>query len=73
MREEVVRQRIDDYDVDVGVVEMLNDYLEAQFVEGLTEDELEVIANEFYDMFEVARKLLHTTRQRFLNWIPLNT
>jgi hypothetical protein len=30
-REEVVRQRVGDYDVDAGVADMLNDYHEAQF------------------------------------------
>ena len=29
MREEVVRPRIEDYDADVGVADMLNDYHEA--------------------------------------------
>jgi hypothetical protein len=35
-REEVVRQRVEDYDADAGVVDMLNDYHEAQFAEGCT-------------------------------------
>ena len=39
MREEVVRPRIEDYDANDGVADMLNDYHEAQFVEGRTEDE----------------------------------
>jgi hypothetical protein len=30
-REEVVRQRVEDYDADVRVGDMLNDYHEAQF------------------------------------------
>jgi hypothetical protein len=38
---------------------MLNDYHEAQFAEGLTEDELEVIAKVFYDMFDATHKPLH--------------
>jgi hypothetical protein len=37
-REEVVRQRIKDCDADAEVADMLNDYHEAQFVEGRTED-----------------------------------
>jgi hypothetical protein len=28
-REEVVRQRVDDYDADVGVADMVNDYHES--------------------------------------------
>jgi hypothetical protein len=43
-RERVVRQCVKDYDVDIGVADMLNDYHEAEFVEGRTEDELEVTA-----------------------------
>jgi hypothetical protein len=29
MREEVLRQRVEDYDADAGVADMLNDYQEA--------------------------------------------
>jgi hypothetical protein len=36
-REEVVRQRVEDYDADAGVADMLNDYHEAQFFEGNSE------------------------------------
>jgi hypothetical protein len=50
-REEMVRQCIEDYDADVGVADMLNDYHEAQFTEGRTNDELEVTAKAFYNMF----------------------
>jgi hypothetical protein len=39
MRQKVVRQCIDHYDADTRVVDMLNDYYKAQFVEGHTEDE----------------------------------
>jgi hypothetical protein len=58
-REEVVRQCVEDYDADAGVADMLNDYHKVQFVGGRTEDELEPIANAFYDMFDVKQKLLH--------------
>jgi hypothetical protein len=50
-REEMVRQCIEDYDADVGVADMLNDYHEEQFTEGRTNDELEVTAKAFYNMF----------------------
>jgi hypothetical protein len=43
-REEVVRQHVEDYDADAGVADMLNDYYEAQFARGCTEDELEPTA-----------------------------
>ena len=33
IREEVVRPRVEDYDADAGVADMLNDYHEAQFAE----------------------------------------
>nr|ACN31383.1 unknown [Zea mays] len=58
-REEVVRQRVEDYDADAGVGDMLNDYHEAQFAEGRTEDEPEATAKTFYDMFDAAQKPLH--------------
>ena len=34
-----MRPRVEDYDVDTGVADMLNDYHEAQFAEGRTEEE----------------------------------
>jgi hypothetical protein len=57
-REEVVRQHVEDYDADVGVADMLNDYHEAQFIRGCTKDELEPTAKMFYDMFDAAWKPL---------------
>jgi hypothetical protein len=53
-RAEVVRQCVNDYDADGGVADMLNDYHEAQFAEGRTEDEPEMNARAFYNMFDVA-------------------
>jgi hypothetical protein len=50
----VVRQRIEDYDVDARVADMLNDYHEEQFVGERTEDEIESTAKAFYDMFDAA-------------------
>ena len=44
MRNEVMRQHIKDYDVDVGVGDMLNDYHEAHFDEGRRKEELEATA-----------------------------
>jgi hypothetical protein len=58
-REEVVRQHVEDYDADAGVADMLNDYHEAQFTGGCTEDEPEPTARAFYDMFDAAQKPLH--------------
>jgi hypothetical protein len=55
----VVIQRIEDYDADAGVADMLNDYHVAHFVRGCTEDEPEPTARAFYDMFDTAQKPLH--------------
>jgi hypothetical protein len=54
MREEVVRQHVEDCDADAGVADMLNDYHEAQFAGGCTEYDLEPIAKSFYNMFDAA-------------------
>jgi hypothetical protein len=58
-REEVLRQRVEDYDVDAGVADMLNDYQEAQYTGGCMDDEPEPTAKAFYDMFDAAQKPLH--------------
>ena len=44
MRDEVVRQRIDDCDADGGVGDMLHDYHEVHFGEGPQEEEPEASA-----------------------------
>jgi hypothetical protein len=58
-REVVVRQHVKDYDVDDGVADMLNDYHEAQFAGGRMEDEQELTAKAFHDMFDAAQKPFH--------------
>jgi hypothetical protein len=59
-REEVVRQRVEDYDVDARVPNMLNDYHEAQFAGGREkEDEPEPTTKAFYNMFDATQKPLH--------------
>jgi hypothetical protein len=58
-REEVLRQRVEDYDADAGVADMLNDYQEAQYMGGCMDDEPEPTAKAFYDMFDAAQKPLH--------------
>jgi hypothetical protein len=42
---EVLRQRVEHYDVDAGVADMLNDYHEAQYARGCTDDEPEPKTN----------------------------
>jgi hypothetical protein len=58
-REEMLRQHVEHYDADAGVADMLNDYHEAQYTEGCTDDEPEPMAKAFYDMFDAAWKPLH--------------
>jgi hypothetical protein len=58
-REEAVRQRVEDYDANAGVADMLNDFHEAQFAGGCMEDKPELTAKTFYDMFDAAQKPLH--------------
>jgi hypothetical protein len=55
----VVRPRVDDYDADARVADMLNDYHEAQFTGGCMEDKPEPTAKALYGMFDVAQKPLH--------------
>jgi hypothetical protein len=42
-----VRRRVEDYDADVGVADMLNGYHEAQFAGGHMDDEPEPTAKAF--------------------------
>jgi hypothetical protein len=58
-RQEVLRQRAEHYDADARVADMLNDYHEAQYAGGCTDDEPEPTTKAFYDMFDVAQKPLH--------------
>jgi hypothetical protein len=58
-REEMMRQRVEDYDGDAGVADMFNDYHEAQYTGGCMDDEPEPTAKAFYDMFDAAQKPLH--------------
>jgi hypothetical protein len=54
-----VRQCVDDYDVDAGVADMVNNYHAAQFTEGRMEDDPKAIAKAFYDMFDATHKPIH--------------
>jgi hypothetical protein len=58
-REEVGIERVEDYDADAGIADMLNDYHEVQLARGRMEDEIEPAAKAFYDMFDAAEKPLH--------------
>ena len=59
MRDEVVRQRIDECDAAGGIGDMLDDYDEAHFSEGPQEEEPEASTKAFYEMLEAAQKPLH--------------
>jgi hypothetical protein len=54
MREEVVRPRVEDYDANGGVGDMLDDFGEAHFGEGCMEEEPEPTAKAYYDMLFAA-------------------
>jgi hypothetical protein len=58
MREEVVRQRLEDFDGDARVPDMMDDFHEARFGEGM-EEEPEETAKAFYDMMSSAQQPLH--------------
>ena len=61
-----MRQRIEEYDGDAGVGDMLNDYHEAHFDEGCREEEPEATAKAYYDILSAAQQPLHGI-PRFLN------
>ena len=59
MRDDVVRQRIEEHDADAGVADMLDDFHEAHFDEGRREEEPKVTAKAYYDMLVAAQQPLH--------------
>ena len=59
MRDEIVRQRIDECDAAGGIGDILDDYEEAHFGEGPHEEEPEASKKAFYEMLEAAQKPLH--------------
>ena len=59
MRDEVVRQRIEDLDADAGVGGMLDDFHEAHFDERRREEEPEATVKAYYDMLAAAQQPLH--------------
>ena len=54
VRDEVVRQCIEDYDADAAVGDMLNDYHEEHFDEGHREEEPKPTTKAYYDMLSMA-------------------
>jgi hypothetical protein len=60
IREEVVRPLLEEYDADAGMADMMADFHEGWFVEGMeVEEDLEETAKAFYTMMEAAQKPLH--------------
>ena len=53
-REEVVRQRINDYDAEASCADMLADFHEAHFQEVPREEPPEPTAKQYYDILSVA-------------------
>ena len=60
MRDEVVRQCIDECDAAGGIGDMLDNYEGGHFGEGPQEEEPEATTKAFYEMLEAAQKPLHS-------------
>ena len=58
IREDVVRPLLEEYDADAGMADMMADFHDARFNEGL-EEEPEETAKAFYEMMEAAQQPLH--------------
>jgi hypothetical protein len=69
-REEVVRQRVEDYDADVGVADMLNDNHDAQSSEDVRRTSQSRPQRHSTTCLTQHRSPF-TASQRFLNWMPL--
>jgi hypothetical protein len=54
IREEVVRPRLEAFDDDAGVANMLDDAHQAQFAEGRDKEDMEANAKAFYKMLDSA-------------------
>jgi uncharacterized Zn finger protein (UPF0148 family) len=61
IREEVVRPLLKEFDADVGMADLMADYHEARFVQGMEveEEDPEETAKAYYTMMEAAKKPLH--------------
>jgi hypothetical protein len=59
VREEVVRPRLEEFDGDVGVPDMIDDFQQGRFAEGRTEEEPEASTKAFYDMLSSTQKPVH--------------
>jgi hypothetical protein len=59
IREEVIRPRLEAFDDDAGVVDMMDDYHQAQFAECHDKEEMEAASDAFYLMLDSAQRPLH--------------
>jgi hypothetical protein len=61
IREEVVRPLLEEFDADAGMADLMADYHEAQFIQGMEveEEDPEETAKAYYTMMEAAKKPLH--------------
>jgi hypothetical protein len=59
IREEAVRPRLEAFDDDAGVADMLDDAHQAHFAKGHDKQEMEANAKAFYKMLDSAQKPLH--------------
>jgi hypothetical protein len=59
IRAEVMRPRLEAFDDDVEVADMLDDAHQAHFAEGREKEEMEEAAKAFYEMLDSAQKPLH--------------
>jgi hypothetical protein len=59
MREEVVRARLESFDDEAGVADMLDDAQQAHFDEAREKEEMEATTQAFLDMMDSAQKPLH--------------
>ena len=59
IREEEVRARLDEFEGDAGVADMVVDFNEGRGNEGLVEEDPEETAKAFYEMMSSAQKPLH--------------
>jgi len=59
IREEVVRPRLEAFDDEAGVPDMMDDYHQAQFADCREKEEMEAASNAFYNMLKSAQRPLH--------------
>ena len=71
VREEVVRKRIDDYDADAGCGDMLAEFHEAHFEEGLGKNRQSQPQSSI-TTYCLRHKNHFTSIPMLLNWMPLH-